>query len=165
MFSESLVDVCVRPRGSSRTPCRKRRHVRHLGPNKRKDDAATTRGRTGSNGAERRQTAASRRARNAVHGGIFGTTAADPSRFIVFWASQGEFASYLRHSGHPKTNSLAVCSLPKPLFPKVPDRSRSAVLPQRRGWRSHMDIDSLMGSGHTGHHGFRPWGTIMSIRL
>ena len=134
-----------------------------------------------ANGAERRRTAASRRARNAVHGGIFAATAADTSRFTVLWASQGEFDNHLLHSGHPRANSLAIYGtlgisgrirsrftafwafqsefaryllrsghprasslavrgLPKPRFPKVSDRSRSAVLPLRRGWRSHMDM-------------------------
>ena len=62
------------------------------------------------------------------------------SLFTALWASQDEFARYLRHSGHPRASSLAVRGLPKPRFPKVPDRSRSAVLPLRRGWRSHMDF-------------------------
>ena len=61
--------------------------------------------------------------------------------FTVLWASSGEFARCLRCSKHPRANSLAVCGLPKPPFPKVPDRSRSAALPLRRGWRSHMDKD------------------------
>ena len=39
----------------------------------------------------------------------------------------------------PPTPRNLRCGLPKPLFPKVPDRSRSAALPLRRGWRSHMD--------------------------
>ena len=39
---------------------------------------------------------------------MFGTTAADPSRFTVFWASRGEFDRYLRHSGHLRANSIAI---------------------------------------------------------
>ena len=29
--------------------------------------------------------------------------------FSTLWASQGEFVCYLRHSGHPKANSFAIC--------------------------------------------------------
>ena len=98
-------------------------------------------------GGKRRRTEPPRKAESVVHGGIFGATAADPlgipgrirSLFTAVWASQGEFARHLRHSGHPRASSLAARGLPKPRFPKVPDRSRSAVLPLRRGWRSHMD--------------------------
>ena len=164
MFSESLVVLRVRPRGGPRTPRRKRRHVRRLGPKTQKDDAATTqveRRRTAPNGVERGRTAPPENAESAVKNSIFGanaadtfgTTAADPLRFTVFWTSQGEFHRYLRHSGHPKANSLAIYDT---LGISGRIRSRFTVF-----WASHREFARyLRHSGHLMTNSLAIYGTL-----
>ena len=121
MFSESLVVLCPSPGGSATAPP-KTPPCAALGA---KNAKRRCRHNAAANGVERRRTGANGGApespkcrtwrhfrrhcrRPLAFYCVLGIPGRIRSLFTALWASQGEFARYLRHSGHLKANSLAI---------------------------------------------------------